>query len=467
MSSNIKYRITLNEEGKYQIKKDGASKASRVFDTHKDAVKYAVTLSDNQGIEYVDETSKTNEFVSKVGSSVMGKASNPMLKKLVSFIIVLLAGAGGYFAYDNYIANPGNPLDSVEGVVYDNFQIHFMESGTEYAGDCIYIKVLDGEEQIDILIDAGPRKSSAQTIKTYVDEYVTDNKFEYVISTHADQDHIAGFVGLSDSGTRDGILYEYDIDTFIQFSYSDKTTTLYEDYLTAVDYIENKGTKVFTAAQCFNNDGGAQDVYQLAPDIEMRILYNKYYFEEAIDENDYSVVTLFSVKDQDYLFTGDLEHSGEAHFVEYYNEHPGIVGETTFYKAGHHGSKTSSTLDFLNMIKPQMSVVSCVAGNPEYTDYVDNIFPTQAYVDNISRFTDKVYIPSVFNEETNEAESLNGNIIISSDLENVGVACSNNLTKLKDTDWISHTVCVNEKGQINLADSTIERPFRKIPEDWA
>ena len=62
------------------------------------------------------------------------------------------------------------------------------------------------------------------------------------------------------------------------------------------------------------------------------------------------------------------------------------------YKAAHHGSKTSSTMDFLNLIQPKMCVVSCSAGNPEYTSNYLNVFPTQTFVSNISKFTDKVML---------------------------------------------------------------------------
>ena len=47
--------------------------------------------------------------------------------------------------------------------------------------------------------------------KEYVDKYCTDGVLEYVIATHAHQDHIAGFVGNKDGNTRTGILYQYKV----------------------------------------------------------------------------------------------------------------------------------------------------------------------------------------------------------------------------------------------------------------
>ena len=79
--------------------------------------------------------------------------------------------------------------------VSGDLSIHFMELGNEYAGDSVYIKA--GET--DILIDAGSRASSTDTTSEYIDQYCTDGVLEYVIATHADQDHIAGFAGSNTS----------------------------------------------------------------------------------------------------------------------------------------------------------------------------------------------------------------------------------------------------------------------------
>ena len=57
--------------------------------------------------------------------------------------------------------------------------------------------------------------------------------------------------------------------------------------------------------------------------------------------------------EEQYLFTGDLEKEGEAHLVEFYD-----LGEVYLYKAGHHGSKTSSSIDLLNEIKPNTSYLA-------------------------------------------------------------------------------------------------------------
>lgn len=76
---------------------------------------------------------------------------------------------------------------SSSDIVTDELSIHFLMLGNKYSGDCTLIKAGDTE----ILIDAGSRQSSASTIVEYVNNYCTDGILEYVIATHADQDHIA------------------------------------------------------------------------------------------------------------------------------------------------------------------------------------------------------------------------------------------------------------------------------------
>ena len=69
--------------------------------------------------------------------------------------------------------------------------------------------------QADVLIDAGSRKNSAKAITEYVNQFCDDGILEYVIATHAHQDHIAGFVGTKEIP---GIFDAYECQTIIDFS---------------------------------------------------------------------------------------------------------------------------------------------------------------------------------------------------------------------------------------------------------
>ena len=352
------------------------------------------------------------------------------------------------------------------GVKSSDLSIHFIELGNKATGDCILIDC--GE--VEVLIDCGSQKSSAPAVKAYLDEYV-DGKIDYVISTHSDEDHIAGFIGNKSGSTRTGILYQYQVDTLIKFDKAgtdgngkplttDKgNATLYSEYLDAVEYAKSQGTKVYTASQCYDMTGGAQRQYYLDKNnkISINILYNYYYYNNSGDENNYSVVTLLTEQLESgrrhYLFTGDLEEDGESRMVDYYSSPSNskteydVLPEVELYKAGHHGSKTSSTSKLLNAIKPKYVAVCCCAGSPEYTKVDANTFPTQQMIDNVSKHTENIFVTTLATDlpELNNGTfasqsgygytSMNGNIVFYSTGGKLKLWCSNNYTILKDTDW--------------------------------
>jgi hypothetical protein len=63
------------------------------------------------------------------------------------------------------------------------------------------------------------------------------------------------------------------------------------------------------------------------------------------------------------------------------------------------------------------------------------MFPTQAFVDRIAKYTDKVYVTTIVSENTDGFEPLNGNIVVKSKGGELTVTCSNNTTLFKDTGW--------------------------------
>ena len=362
-----------------------------------------------------------------------------------------------------------------ENIIYNNFQIHFMELGNKYTGDSTYIKAGD----VDILIDAGSRGGSASTINEYIKNYCTDGKLEYVIATHAHQDHISGFAGTSDSKAKNykgekvsktGVLYYYEVGTIIDFSFKGEkkdavnnktansedlgTSTEYGKYLAAREYAVSKGAKHYTAKELWDSD---KKSFTLADGITMDILYNKFYFEAASNENDYSVCTMFNYNDKHFLLTGDLEHSGEEALANYYGDN---LPHCELFKGGHHGSNTASNECLLSKITPSMCCVCCCAGATEYSPNSDIQFPSQEFINRIAKYTSRVYVTTLFNEVTLKNESMNGNIIVSFDGTNLGIKASNNLIRLKDTEWFNAEIYVDSKGN-NVSGKTKEDFFTK------
>ena len=327
----------------------------------------------------------------------------------------------------------GEVLTGSETEIYNaDLSIHFLELGNKYTGDCTLIKCGDTE----VLIDAGSRGDSAVTIKNYLDKYCTDGVLEYVIATHAHRDHISGFVGNNAGETKTGILYQYEIGTLIQYARTGATTEIYENYRTAVEYAESRGTAVYTADKCWYEKDGAKRQYYLDGDkkISMNILYNYYYENDTKDENDYSVCMLLTQQTEEktynYLFTGDLEEKGEEYLVQK-NELP----EVELFKGGHHGSYTASSDKLLKVIKPKNIAVCCCCGTTEFNPKEGHEFPAQEFIDRASKYTENIYCTTlILDYKNNEFTSMNGNIVFYYDSA-LKLYCSNNALKLKDTQW--------------------------------
>ena len=355
------------------------------------------------------------------------KKFNAALAVVLAIVCLFVGLVGGYFGY-LFVTAP------TETDVYTagSLSVHFLELGNKYTGDCTYIKAGD----TDILIDGGSRVDSVSTISEYLDEYVTDGKLEYVIVTHAHQDHYASFA--TNIGV-DSIFDLYECETIIDFALTNQKQNedkdgdgfgenMYSDYLRERNDEINAGAKHYTAAQCIEQNMAE---FKLSETATLRILDQKFYYEKAETENDYSVCVLITEGENNFLFTGDLEEEGEESLVEM-NDLPRV----SVYKAGHHGSKTSSHDVLLDEITPEIVCVCCCAGSSEYTDKNENQFPTQAFVDRISKHTDKVYVTTLcVDYENDEFTSMNGNIIITYAFGELTVYCSANETILKDTEW--------------------------------
>ena len=373
---------------------------------------------------------------------------------IILLILVIALGVVGYVLYkqgkfDDWLNGGGGggktpPIAAgdLEDITGADLSVHFLELGVANVGDCVLIK----SGNTEVLIDAGAKATTApsQAMLDYVATYCTDGVLEYVIATHAHEDHIAGLVGQKKGDSYTGFLYTYKVGTIIQFAGTNQkmetnagNETLYAKYVAATDYCKENGTNVYTALQCWNETDGAKKTYYLneSKTISMNILYQRYYEESASTENNYSVCMLLKQsvgqEEYNYLFTGDLESGGEKSLAEK-NDLPHCV----LYKGGHQHiaiCTCAGTYEYAN--KP-------TAEKPE--NY-KNTFPTQEAIDRMSKYTDKIYVTSVgiLNDDysTKGFTSMNGNIVFYFDNKNgasgLKLWCSNNPTILKDTEWFA------------------------------
>ena len=334
-------------------------------------------------------------------------------------------------AHNKPITTTGTDF-TVEMIKSKDLSIHFMELGNKYTGDSTLIKVGD----VEVLIDAGSKTSSIETIYNYTSQYV-EGDLDYIIVTHAHEDHYAGF---STSKYEDSLFGKYNVGSgttiidFAQITTNKASNKMYKYYQANLNRAINggEGAKHYTVLEALS--AYENGTISLSEDVSLKFLDQEYYHSKSSTENDHSVCFLLSQENKHhYLFTGDLEEKGEFSLVKN-NDLPVV----DLYKAGHHGSKTSSSKTLLEKIQPKMCAVCCCAGSSEYTKNNDNQFPTQQFIDNIAPYTDKIYVTTICKDyDKGLFESLNGNIIVSCSKgdEGINVNCSNNMTLLKDTEW--------------------------------
>ena len=213
------------------------------------------------------------------------------------------------------------------GTAKGNIEISYLDVGQ---GDAAYIRVND----LDILIDAGPRSDSDKLMNQLEEKSIDD--FEIVIATHPHEDHIGGMTK---------VLEKYSVENF----YMPKVTSTTKTFENMIKAVNNKGIKIKVIKEGTTIDlgeGARFDTYSPIKDSYDNL-------------NDYSPIMKLTYGNNSFIFTGDAEKAVEKEVVKKYaNELDADV-----IKFGHHGSSTSSTKEFIEAISPKYGIVSCGVDN--------------------------------------------------------------------------------------------------------
>jgi len=113
---------------------------------------------------------------------------------------------------------------------------------------------------------------------------------------------------------------------------------------------------------------------------ELNIDNNKLYFlktKEYDNENDNSNVTYTEINNYRFMFMGDASNTTEKELLKEYN-----LSKIDVLKVGHHGSKTSSSKEFINEVNPTYSIISVGKdnryGHPN-KEVLDNLKDSRIY----------------------------------------------------------------------------------------
>ena len=206
------------------------------------------------------------------------------------------------------------------------FSVHIIDVGQ---GDSIFIQTLEDKR---ILIDAGDEEAE-HTVYSYLKRRGV-KKIDVLIATHPDTDHI---------GSMDYIIDKFKISHF----YMPDAKTDSEAFYNLLDSCKEKNLKIEYLTK--------GDRLKIDSSTTMEILSPS----TITDKNNLnSIVSLLNYKGYEFLFTGDAEKENESEILSSCN-----LPDIEFLKAGHHGSSSSSTDEFIERLKPDAVAISCGYNN--------------------------------------------------------------------------------------------------------
>jgi len=205
-------------------------------------------------------------------------------------------------------------------------EVIFLDVGQ---GDSVLIKTKYGQ---NILIDGGRDNRVLDRLGRNLSFF--DRKFDMVIATHPDSDHIAGLIP---------VLERYEVDLIL-----DPGVIHDSSVFRAMHEVINKKDIPIKYIE-------SRQTYEFGEDITLDVLFpNKSFVGKDIEDNNAaSIIIKFSDGEIDYIFTGDAPKEVEDELVALHGEYL----DSEVLKIGHHGSITSSSNLFLDAITPEVAVI--------------------------------------------------------------------------------------------------------------
>lgn len=261
--------------------------------------------------------------------------------------------------------------------------VHFIDVGQ---GDSILIRFPDGK---NMLVDGGDKKSDSYTAIAEVLTTYNVETLDYVLLTHTDADHCGS---LDDVIASDVLAKKVYMPYIRSKSEIDPITTGKTDVPTALQniidennarmcYIETVAYKDFVEAvvadkaeieyslqgEVIDGEGYKITFYTPTPAMYALVKNNG----NSKDINNVSPIMILEYNSIKIMLTGDVASDAtskghamgaEGVFLDYVSSINADV-DVDILKVAHHGSESSSCMEFLNVVKPEYAVISVGAGN--------------------------------------------------------------------------------------------------------
>ena len=210
------------------------------------------------------------------------------------------------------------------GIAHADLSVHFLDVGQ---GDAALV-ICDGEA---MLIDGGPA-SASQFLYTYLRKETYS--LSVMIATHPHDDHIGGLAAALNAVPVDVI-------------YSPVTSWNSKPWDSLSKYTSAQGTPIVIPQErdSFPLGGATVTILHCWP--------------EAWAENDMSIVLRVDYGSNCFLFTGDAEEMSEYMMLT-----ERVPLKADVLKVAHHGSRYSSSPEFIEAVAPSWAVLSCGEENP-------------------------------------------------------------------------------------------------------
>ncbi len=235
-------------------------------------------------------------------------------------------------------------VNSIIYVTDKNIKIYFVDVGQ---GDCTLIQT-SGRK--NVLIDGGGSEFGSFDVgKSTLLPYLLDRgitKIDYMMISHFDSDHIGGLFYIMENLRVDNIIISK------QGESSENLKKFIEILQSNIRGSKNKTNIILVKKG---------DNIKIDNSSYFEILFPE---EELINDNilnNNSIVAKFVSNNFKMLFTGDIEEIAENRLCELYKSTNKLQAD--IIKVAHHGSKTSSTLNILELVKPKIALIGVGENN--------------------------------------------------------------------------------------------------------